>query len=247
MAPVGTPSVLASAADRLGNALRLYAEASLRSPALFATDPEEAIDNLDRAFDAILVGFHSMYDAMATEQLQLDWHAHGDTAACILVRNARHHNAAGLFESWNSRMLKHGELNRVPGAAFLLVGYRLVAGEGRVSEYYVRWDDFRARLTMPKSESRIKDPAALAVLFEQDCAFAKIRAHAARERYPAHQVYLNLIPIAINAASRVFSALRVAGVTMTGFDSTTYASHFAGDALADLQTPAFKSIRAPGD
>jgi hypothetical protein len=246
LTPVGTPSVLALAADRLGNALRLYAETSLSFRKLFALDRDEAIDNLDRAFDAILAGFHSLYDAMTAQQLPLNWHAYGDTAACIIVRNARHHNAAGLFESWNSRMLKHGELGRMAGAAFLLVGYRLVAGEGRVSEYYVRWDDFRARLAMPKVDSRISDPPALAALFERDCAFAKIKDHATSARYPANQVYLNLIPIAINAATRVFSTLRGAGVTLTGFDSTTYADHFARKAIADLQTPVFKSIRAPG-
>lgn len=240
---IGTPAVLSSAADRLGNSLRLYAEASLRSRALFATDQEEAIDNLDRAFDGILAGLHSMYDAMTAARVSLDWHAHGDTAACILVRNARHHNAAGLFESWNSRMLKHGGLKRMAGAAFLLVGYRHVAGEGRVSEYYVPWDDFRTRLAMP--EARLRDPSALSALLDHDCAFATIKAQAAKERYPASQVYLNLIPLAMNAATRVFSALRLAGVSFAGFDSATYADHFAGNALADLQVPTFKLLRAP--
>lgn len=246
MTSTGPTPVLSKAADRLANSLRLYAEASLSSRALFATDQEEAIDNLDRAFDAILQAFHSLYDAMAAAKLPLDWHGHGETAACILVRNARHHNAGGLFESWNSRMLKHDGLQRMAGAAFLMVGYRLVAEEGRVSEYYVPWDDFRARLAMPKTESKIKDPPALAGVLERDCSFAKIQGQANQERYPTGQVYLNLIPLVMNAATRVFSALRLAGIDLTRFDSATYADHFAAKAIADLQVPTFKSIRAPG-
>lgn len=244
MTSMGTPSVLSSAADRLGNSLRLYAEASLQSRALLATDEEEAIDNLDRAFDGILASFHSMYDAMIAARWPLDWHAHGETAACILVRNARHHNAAGLFESWNCRMLKRGGLKRMAGAAFLLVGYRLVAGEGQVSEYYVPWDDFRARLEM--RDSHIRDPAAVSAALDRDCGFDQIRVQVVGEHYPAAQVYLNLIPMAMNAATRVFSSLRAGGVAFTGFDSSVYANHFADGPFADLHAPVFKSIRAPG-
>lgn len=236
--------LVSSAADRLSNALRLYAEASINSKALFSVDKEEAIDNLDRAFDGILNGFHSMYDAMIAAKLELNWHAHGDTAACILVRNARHHNAEGLFDSWNSIMLKRGGLGRMAGAAFLLVGYQLVGEGGWVSEYYVPFDDFKKRLEMPAS--RIKDPAAIAALFDRECGFAAIRDQASKERYPANQVYLNMIPIVMNAATRVYSTIRAAGVELSGFDSTTYADHFADNRLTTLTAPTFKSIRVTG-
>jgi len=232
-----------AAADRLSNALRLYAEASLRAGALFAVDPEDAINNLDRTFDGVLAGFHSLYDAMGT-CCGLDWHAHGDTLVCLLVRNARHHNAAGLFESWNCRMLKRGGLKKMAGAEFLLVAYTLQGEGGRVSEYYVPWDDFRARLAMPKAESKISNPLALQGILDTDCAFDTIRRKAAAERYPANQVYLNLIPIVMNATTRAFGALRSAGIAPQGYDSDVYANHFTKP-LADLCKPTFKALRAP--
>ena len=243
VAKIANSGSITAAADRLSNALRLYAEASLRARELFAVDPEEAIDNLDRAFDGVLAGFHSLYDAMGTG-CGLDWHAHGDTLACLLVRNARHHNAGGLFESWNSRMLKRGELENMAGAEFLMVGDTLQGEGARVSEYYVPFDDFRARLTMPKAESRIRSPKAAKRILDADCAFDVIRQNCTAGRYPANQVYLNLIPIVMNATTRAFGALRGTMIIPQGHDSGVYANHFRHP-LADLRKPTFEPLRAP--
>lgn len=236
---------LADAADRFANVLRLYAESSMTVKSLFATDPVEAIDNHDRAFDALLAGMHSVYDAMTGKACPLNWFDHGEMAACILTRNARHHNLRGLFQSWNSLMLKQGGLKRMAGAAFLMVGYELIAGEGRISEYYVPWDDFRAMLALPKAESRIKDSAAVQATLDRDCAFGCIDAHRTAERYPPAQVFVNLIPMVLNSATRVFSALKSAGLMPNGFDWRVYDEHFAAAPLTNLTVPTFKMLRAP--
>lgn len=241
-------NTLATAADRVSNALRLYSETSLRTKSLYAVDLEEAVDNLDRAFDGLLAGLHSLYDAMRNVQCALDWYAHGDTAASIIVRNTRHHNINGLFQSWNSLMLKQGGLQRMAGAAFLLVGYQLTAEEGQVSEYYVPWDDFRARLAMAVANPKkgmLRQPEAIANLLNIECAFAVIGERATQDRYPANQVFINLVPIAMNAVTRAFSALREKGVPAQGYDSRVYFNHFAPGAIADLRRPTFKEIRAP--
>lgn len=241
-------ATLAIAADRVSNALRIYAETSLRTKSLYAVDPEEAVDNLDRAFDGLLAGLHSLYDAMRKAKCALDWYAHGDTAASLVIRNARHHNLNGLFQSWNSLMLKQRGLRQMAGAAFLLVGYRLVAEEGQVSEYYVPWDDFRARFEMaianPKQDV-LRQPQRLAGLLHKECAFAAIGEQAAQKRYPANQVFINLVPIVMNAVTRAFAALREKGVEAQGYDSQVYFDHFAAEPIADLRRPTFKNIRPP--
>jgi len=45
--------VIANALGRFANAMRLYGEAFLRYQSLVAIDKEEAIHNLDRAFEAV--------------------------------------------------------------------------------------------------------------------------------------------------------------------------------------------------
>jgi hypothetical protein len=235
--------IVANAAGRFANSLRLYIECKLTSKTVFNVDPEEAIDNVDRAFDAILGSIHSLYDAMKEAGLPLDWHSHGEMEACIIVRNARHHNASTLFESWNCRMLKKAGLEQKAGATFLLVGYDLVAKEGLVAEYYVPFDDFRLRLAMPDPKIK-KYASVMTKLLDQDCSFNTIRKKAESDRYPLDQVYLNMIPLVMNTASRAFGSLRAAGVALEGSDAKTLSDHFAPAAIADLGKPMCKSVRA---
>ncbi len=59
---------------------------------LFKVDREEAIDNLDRAFEAKLEAFHSLYDV---SKAIFPYFEHGESAALIALRNAIHHRDHG--------------------------------------------------------------------------------------------------------------------------------------------------------
>jgi len=235
------PSALQLATDRLGNALRLYAESSLTTPALASIDLEEAVDNHDRAFDGVLSAMASAHDVMGRLKL-LNFYAHGDTTAVLLVRNARHHNTSGLFQSWNALMLKHGGLRAHAGAEFLMVDYTLVAGSGTTSRYFLRWEDFRAVLADPAAI--VRNRLATTAMLDAECGFS-IRARAASNCYPADQVFVNMVPIVMNGATRVFAALAASGCATAGFDSGVYSGHFAQGPLADLGKPTFSPLRAP--
>ena len=50
------------AISTLANTMRLYVESHMRFGELFKVDREEAINNLDRAFEAKLEAFHTLYD-----------------------------------------------------------------------------------------------------------------------------------------------------------------------------------------
>ena len=169
--------------------MRLYGEQAIRSNALASVDLEEAVDSLDRAFDAKLEHFHSLYDCLKTNGTNL--FGHGASATVILVRNARHHDRTGLFQSWNALMLKQGGLLRMQGASFLLVGYRLAGEEGGVSEYYVRRSDFEHLLRKPSRF--IPKPEDLRMLLRQDLAFDVVDQYGHKHRFPQEQVFVNLV------------------------------------------------------
>ena len=229
------------AVSRLCNAMRLYAEQCIRFKALFSVDKEEAIDNLDRAFDAKLEHFHSLYDCLKANGV-LNLFTHGDSAAIILVRNARHHDKEGLFQSWNSLMIKHSGLRRMQGASFLLVGYSLTGNDGQLSEYYVRRSDFEHLLK--SSSPFVRKPEGIRTRLRQDLAFDLIDQHAQKQRFPQEQVFVNLVPIFMSAISRVFAHLRTQGFSPSGYDDRVYFEHFGPEPLVDLRSPVFKVIKA---
>lgn len=71
-----TNSAIEAAISRLANTMRLYVEAHMSFGRLFAVDREEAIDNMDRAFEAKLEAFHSLYDV---SRAQFGFFDYGET------------------------------------------------------------------------------------------------------------------------------------------------------------------------
>lgn len=229
--------VLTNAVDKLSNSMRLYAEASVRFRKLFLVDKEEAINNLDRAFEAKLEAFHSVYDITSREKY-IDYFNHADTAAMIMLRNAIHHRDHLLFRSWNSEMHLNGGLERMKGATFLLVGYD--AGDAlHVSQYYYKLEDFYQRLDTPRMSKSRKN---LTILLNDDLKFGEIVETARKERYPLAQVYINVIPVFISAMSRLFTALLEQKIELKGYDSEVYSKHFSVKDLVDLSQPIYKEL-----
>lgn len=105
--------------ERLSNAMRLYGEAVMRFPSLVEVDREEAITNLDLAFEAKLEMFHTLYD-VSKDMPGFNYFGHGDTSLLIVLRNAIHHWDHDLFESRNARLGQAGALEKAAGAEFLM-------------------------------------------------------------------------------------------------------------------------------
>ncbi|MGB2785859.1 hypothetical protein [Psychrobacter sp.] len=91
------------AISKLANSMRLYGEAHINFHQLKFIDSEEAINNLDCAFEAKLEAFHSLYDVTKSD---FDYFSYGDTALLILLRNAVHHRNHLLFKSWNQDIVE---------------------------------------------------------------------------------------------------------------------------------------------
>jgi len=59
------------AIKKLANTMRIYVETHFDFQRLKSIDQEEAVDNLDRAFEAKLEAFHSLYDVSRSRILTI--------------------------------------------------------------------------------------------------------------------------------------------------------------------------------
>ncbi|MGM5092368.1 hypothetical protein ACD589_38015 [Rhizobium sp. 814_E9_N1_1] len=150
------------AVAKLANSMRIYAEANARFNELKKVDLEEAIDNLDRAFEAKLEAFHSVYDV---DRAVFNYFDHADTALILMLRNAIHHRDHELFSSWNNTMAQDGGPHRFSGAEFLIASHTLV-GEAHVGRQLYKAEDFLFRLD-PSQNSPALDVEPQQVVLDQ--------------------------------------------------------------------------------
>lgn len=223
--------ILQQAIKKLSNSMRIYGETHLSFQRLVRIDKEEAIDNLDRAFESKLEAFHSLYDV---SKAYLDYFAHADTASLILVRNAIHHRDHLLFRSWNQEMALDEGFRKHLGAEFLLVDYPTLGAPSKM-RYFYKIEDFYHRIDDAMASpylEKMMGPAKRRKLLDQinsDLFFSEISRRAESERYPLGQVYVNAIPIFVSATCRVFSALKDVGIHFKGFDAKAYEEPFTNE------------------
>jgi hypothetical protein len=234
-----------NALSRLANSMRLFGEANFKFEKLKKIDLEEAVHNLDRTFEAKLEAFHSLYDVDKTE---LDYFAHADTAALIMLRNALHHRDHPLFSSWNEEMALNGGIGRSQGAEFIFVAHEVV-GAGHTMRQCYRLDDFYLRLDetlgSPHLEGRMgpRNRKKLLKQVSSELQFKEISTHAASNSYPSHQVYLNVMPIFVSALCRIFGSLNARGVNFDGFDAGAYKSMFIDELSVDFSSISYEKLR----
>ncbi|EJT1341388.1 hypothetical protein QNE93_004395 [Vibrio vulnificus] len=233
------------AVDKLSNTMRMYVEARFNFERLKLVDKEEAINNLDRAFEAKLEAFHSLYDVTKSD---FDYFEHADTALLILIRNAIHHRDHDLFISWNKEMLLNGGLERNNGAEFLLASNR-VCDRPPVMQYYYKLEDVLFRLDKslgsPFLENRMRPAQKDELLrkLDEQLKFNDIVDYAKSERYPVRQIYLNLIPIFTSAVVKVFTELKSKGFQFEGYDAKVYEEPFTNELSVDYAVIDYKPVR----
>lgn len=216
--------IVSNAWEALANALRIYSEERRRMPSLIKVDREEAVVNVDRAFEQILEKFHAVYDL--TKSIQpFKYFERADTSLVIVLRNAIHHRDHELFVSWNSAIMLNGGPEAKAGAAYLL-GSHTPWEEASMARFLYPLHDFYELLQMPKA--RIKDVERLRAMWDRELELAKLALQGRDERYPDKQVYLDVMGILVSAVSAVSRWLSEVGVTPAGFDGQVYLKHFGG-------------------
>lgn len=237
--------ILQQAVKKLANSMRIYVETHIGFQRLVVVDKEEAIDNLDRAFESKLEAFHSLYDV---SKEHLDYFANGDTASLILMRNAIHHRDHLLFKSWNQEMALDKRYKNHLGAEFLLVDY-LVSGSPPRMRYFYKLEDFYLRtdeaLVSPYLEKKMgaANRKRLISQLDSDLHFSDIQLFAKSEKYPLNQIYINVMPIFISATCRVFKALKQGGLQFSGFDASVYEQPFTSELEVDFSQLTYKALR----
>lgn len=236
------------AISNLANTMRIFVEANFRFKELFAADREEAVNNLDRAFEAKLEAFHTLYDVSKDIFSYFDY---GDTAIVIAIRNAIHHRNHPLFRSLYSRLFLVEDMSVWRGASFLLASHPTAHGAPIQMSHHVLLNDVEARLD-PKLSSPHLDKSITGLKAQQRFALIdgqlgleKIRHKAASERLTPNHVYLDLVPIFTSATCRVFKAMRAAGIGFKGYDAKAYMEPFISEIEVDILNPAFAVSRIP--
>lgn len=233
------------AVDKLSNTMRIYGEVRFNFARLKFVDKEEAINNLDRAFEAKLEAFHSLYDVT---KVDFNYFEHADTALLIIIRNAIHHRDHDLFVSWNKEMLLNGGLERNNGAEFLLVSNR-VCDRPPEMQYYYKLEDVLHRLDKklgsPFIENRMKSNQKDVLLekINEQLRFNEIVEYAKSHRYQINQVYVNIIPIFTSAVVRIFSELKSKGFDFKGYDAKVYEVPFTSELNIDYAVIDYKPVR----
>ncbi len=227
--------------------MRMYAEVSAGFDRLKLIDQEEAIDNLDRAFEAKLEAFHSLYDVSKSE---FEYFNNADTSLLILLRNAIHHRDHTLLHSWNYEMFHNNGLEKNSGAAFLMASH-IVNDGAYTSRYFYKLEDIFDRIDdsrkSPYLESKmgLKNRTKLLQQLNKELNFNSVTSQATTERYPSKQIYINIIPIFISAMSKVFFCFKVKGADFSRFDSDVYVEHFTKHMYMDFKDIDFKQVRLP--
>ena len=189
---------------------------------MFDVDVEEAVGNVDRAFELNLEKFHTFYDL--TKRLpNFDYFGSAETSLVLVLRNAIHHRDHELFVSWNSAILLEGGLSAKAGAAYL-VGSQVPFANRASARFAYRLQDFYRRLEMPNA--RIQEAGRLREMWDNELRFKELRERGAREKYPADQVFVDVMPILISAMAMTARWVATTDFTDRGFDGKTYLKHF---------------------
>jgi hypothetical protein len=200
---------------------------------LLKVDKEDAVTNLDGAFENILEKFHTVYD-VTKELPAFSYFERADTSLVIVLRNAVHHRDHELFVSWNAAIILNGGPSAKAGAAYLL-GSHSATDDRMTSRAFYLLHDFYARLAM--SKANIRNPQALRRLWEAQLGWPELVERGKLERYPDSQVYFDVMPVLISAVAHVARSLRSLGLEPVRSDGVTYMEHFG-----DLPEPFLDAL-----
>lgn len=231
------PTVIQHAWENLSNTLRLYVESHMGFASLYEVDRPDAVTGQDRALEAKLEKFHTLYDV--TKDLPgFDYFEHADTSLLIVLRNALHHRDHALFVSWEAFVLAHEETKKLPSNKYLFAS-TTPESERIVVRYYLPLDDFKQRLTSPK----IKNSAAIGAMWDRDLRFVDMTHVAIREGFDIASVYLDVMPAFISAMHRVRGWLATTDFVPSGSDGRIYYRSFGEEAPA--RELGFRALATP--
>jgi len=218
--------VIAECFEDFAQSFRIYGEAVWSLQRLLPIDRPEACSNLDAGFTAILNTYHSLYDAIRTDERfdDLGWYSEAELCSPLVLRNARHHNLAnrirGLFAY-------HARKQRDPTDShrYVLLDFRPAEDGAQCIEYWVSWSDIDEMLSLPRESSRLR-PTTRKLVHEYIGA-ARIADYTEAHAVENADVFINAVPLALNAARRLTPVIREHVDPSISMESEFFRQHFS--------------------
>ena len=228
-------SFITDAFEDLSHALRVLLEADARAhrQGLLQLDRAEAVGNIEIALAAVLNAFHSLYDAMDKEGYSglIDWYRTPELATVLTLRNARHHNQAKKIRTMYSYYAQEAEkIGRME--MYILVDFPAMEDSADTFDVYISWADLRALLSLPTTETRIRDTAARTI--RNYLASSMFSEYASQYELAEDRIFINVVPLFVNAAVKLVPLIRHL-VSPRSLESETYLNLFQHILPADTQ------------
>ncbi len=225
--------------EEFAQSLRISLEASFNANqgGLLMVDRAEAVGNIENAFTSMLNAFHSLYDA-TEKQLRastIDWYGTEALAIILAIRNARHHNKANkirtlyTYHTQEAERLQHME-------QYVFVDFTIDDEGADTYDLYISWYDLNLFLDLPEKESRIKPDTCNSI--KEYINASKFIEYANYYELPESKVFINVIPLIVNAAATVVPSIKT-HCKGNSTESEFFSDHFSTVIHADTKNHEF--------
>lgn len=189
--------------EDLAQSFRVLIESNWSCQRLLSVDRAEAIGNLESGLITQLNAFHSIYDNMLKNKINLDWYSEPELLVILVIRNARHHNKANKIRTlynYHRNEIKNPKEKR----KYFYVDFPAPPEESDADcfDVHLSWDDIDNMLSLPRDESRLK-PQARERVREYLNADA-FESEATRHGFVKKDIFINYVPLALNAGITLY-------------------------------------------
>lgn len=197
-------SVLTNAFEALAQSMRMLLEANYRSQELILFDPHEASGNIEQSLSNVLNSFHSLYDACGNAKIDFDWHASGETASILAIRNARHHNISNKIRGLYEFHLQKDDPSHLE--RYLYVDFPETKDGGKAFDLPISWHDMHELLKNLKSELKFRS-ATKDLVYSYLCGDI-INQYHEKYKIPKDHVFFNINPILVNTLIKIIPFIK---------------------------------------
>lgn len=225
--------------DSFSHSLRIHLEQNFEFYKIFEYDQHEAVGNLELSFNGILNSFHSLYDSARQYEDKIgkiDFYGISEIATVLAIRNSRHHQTSGPINGMYQDLRKRYG-GYIPSFPIALVKFE--ENGSRFVEYYLSMQNFIDYLGLPKDDIRLR--ADVINNINKYIPINQILNHTQQNHVDKHDVFLNAIPLIINAGIRLYPFIK-SYVKPLSAESEHFCYHFQNVPITPLNTPKIEIV-----
>lgn len=211
--------------EDLTQTFRVLIEANFKFHQLISIDRAEAVGNIETSLNAMLNSFHNLYDLMQQElHSPIDWYATPELCIILCIRNARHHNKANRIRSIYNYHVQNTDSPQTPHT-YLYANFLANPEEkgGGFFDVPISWGDILDLLSLPRRESRLRESTE--EIIRNYINANLIEASATEENIDIRDIFINFVPLAMNAGIKLFPFIKD-HVTTNSIEAQSFYSLF---------------------